>query len=250
MWKFSGVIEYTCEVCGYRDTVSIDDFEIECVASDERQMGPENSYLITYFFDCPQCGQEISLAFDAYEYPVDSLNYVGNTSYGANTKGEPYIEYLREIYYVEDILELYDSISELVTYLKVSPELIRELTSREFEEVIAELFRSKGFQVDLTKRTRDGGKDIIAIHTDVFGIQNKYFIECKHYAETNKVGVDVVRTLHGVKNTKDGPNKTIVATTSTFTTDARKFVEQEIASKWDMSLADYDEIVKWIHDYK
>jgi len=84
----------------------------------------------------------------------------------------------------------------------------------------------------------------------MLGIRNKYFIECKHFSETNKIGVDVVRALHGVKNTKDGPNKTIIATTSSFTDDARKFVEQKMTSKWDMSLADYNDIVRWLKDYR
>jgi hypothetical protein len=51
-------------------------------------------------------------------------------------------------------------------------------------------------------------------------------------------------------NTKDGPNKTILATTSTFTSGAKEFVENEAASKWDMTLADYNEIVKWLNDYQ
>jgi len=84
----------------------------------------------------------------------------------------------------------------------------------------------------------------------VLGIKNKYFIECKRHSEKNKVGVDIVRSLQGVKNTKDGPNKTIIATTSFFTSDAKKFVENEAASKWDMTLADYNDMVNWLNEYK
>lgn len=50
--------------------------------------------------------------------------------------------------------------------LRLSQELMREISPREFEEVVSEIFRSKGFEVDLTKRTANGGKDIIAVHTD------------------------------------------------------------------------------------
>jgi len=149
----------------------------------------------------------------------------------------------------EDLFEFYESIPELITALKSSPYLLRELSPREFEQVVAEIFMSNGFHVDLTKRTRDGGKDIIAIHTDKLGIQTKYFIECKRYSEGNKIGVDVVRALQGVKNTKNGPNKTILATTSSFTADARKFVENEAASSWDMTLVDYNDIVRWLDNY-
>ncbi|MBO6754675.1 MAG: restriction endonuclease, partial [Spongiibacter sp.] len=133
--------------------------------------------------------------------------------------------------------------------IQSDPDLLREIDSRQFEEVVAELFREKGYEVELTKRTRDGGKDIIAISKDHFGIKLKYFIECKHYGEKNKVGVDVVRNLHGVKNTKDGPNKTIIATTSSFTADAVSFAEKEATSSWDISLADYNQLIDWIGAY-
>jgi restriction endonuclease Mrr len=213
-------------------------------------MGAESIYEISCEFDCVNCAHAIALKFEASEYPVECLNFVTNNSSGAQVIGEPEFEYLREIYKAKDLDEFYESIPELISALKDSPYLLRELTSRKFEEVVAEVFRAKGFVVNLTMKTRDGGKDIIAIHTDGLGIQSKYFIECKHYAEDNKIGVGIVRALHGVMNTKDGPNKTILVTTSTFTSDAKKFVETEIASKWDMTLADYDEILKWLNGYQ
>lgn len=249
MWQFSGTIGFSCSSCGYSEDIEIDDFDIECISSSERQMGPENIYELLYEFECPRCRRIISLSFEASEYPVECLSFVINNSTGAETEGEPIIEYLREIYSAEDLLSFYESIPELILELKSSPELVREITPRKFEEVIAEIFRSKGFEVELTKRTRDGGKDIIAISTDKLGIKNKYFIECKRYAEKNTVGVDVVRALQGVKNTKDGPNKTIIATTSFFTEGAREFVENEAASQWDMSLADYNDILRWLNEY-
>jgi len=248
VWRFSGNIQYTCNSCGDGAEISVEDFDIECTGGSERSMGSESIYGITYQFECPECNQSISLAFEASEYPVDCLDFVLNNSSGAKTRGEPVFEYLREIYSAEDVLQFYESIPELLSAIRSRPSLLRDLSSREFEEVIAEVFRAKGFVVDLTKRTRDGGKDIIAIHTDALGIQCKYFIECKHYAEDNKVGVDIVRALYGVMNTKDGPNKTILATTSTFTSGAKGFVEVEAASKWDITLADYDDIVSWLND--
>lgn len=249
MWKFCGSINYQCNRCGASGSIPINDFNIECVGGSERQMGAENIYDLEYEFDCFQCTNPISLSYETSEYPVESLNFVINNSKGASTSGEPCIEYLREIYSARDLLEFYESTQELISALQSSPDLMREITPREFEEVVTEIFRAKGFEVDLTQRTSDGGKDIIAIHTDGLGIKNKYFIECKRYAEDNKVGVALVRALQGVKNTKDGPNKTILVTTSTFTSGAKKFVEQEASSKWDITLADYKTLVGWLNDY-
>jgi len=250
MWKFCGEIGYTCDKCGDIESIAVDDFSIECVGGSERGMGQENVYEISYEFDCSECNHPILLSFEASEYPTEILNFVIDNSKGAVTSSEPGIEYLREIYSARDLFEFYKSIQELITALKSSPDLMREITPREFEEVVTEIFRAKGFEVDLTQRTSDGGKDIIAIHTDSLGIKSKYFIECKRYAEDNKVGVALVRSLQGVKNTKDGPNKTILVTTSTFTSGAIKFVEQEVSSKWDVTLADYDTLVGWLNGYK
>ncbi|MEE2026132.1 restriction endonuclease, partial [Alkalimonas mucilaginosa] len=250
MWKFSGTISYTCDTCGDTGELPVDDFSIECFGGSERQMGAENLYEILYEFDCPECSSPISLHFEASEYPVEFLNFVLNKTTGAQTTGEPEMEYLREIYSAEDLFHLHESIAELISALKESPYLLDKVTPRQFEEIVAEVFRSKGFEVDLTKRTRDGGKDIIAVHTDGIGIKNKYFVECKRYAESNKISVDVVRTLYGVMNTMDGPNKAIIVTTSTFTDDARKFVKQEARSSWDLALVDRAQLLDWLDGYK
>ena len=245
-----GQIHYTCEKCGDSDDIPVEDFSIECTGGSERGMGAESIHELLYEFECTQCHQDISLSFEASEYPVEVLNFVVNNSSGARTDGEPELEYLREIYSAEDLFYLHESVSELITALKSSPYLLGELDSRQFEEIVAEVFRSKGYQVDLTKKTCDGGKDIIAIHTDSLGIKNKYFIECKCYAESNKIGVDIVRSLYGVKNTKDGPNKAILVTTSTFTSGAKKFIESETLSSWDLVLADREQLLSWLYEYK
>lgn len=250
MWKFCGKVECTCKKCGCIETISIEDFSVECIGASERQMGKESIYDLIHEFHCYQCVNPISLSFEVSEYPIECLNFVINKSKGASTSGEPYFEYLLEIYCARDLLEFCRSIEDLISELKSSPELTRELTPTEFEQVVTELFRAKGFKVDLTKRTRDGGKDIIAIHTDKLRIKNKYFIECKRYSEDKKVGVALVRALHGLKNTKDGPNKIIIVTTSTFTSAAKNFVEHEAASKWDITLADFNTLIDWLDDYK
>ncbi len=250
MWEFSGSVEYVCDSCGASDEIPIADFSVECVGGGERQMGPENLYDVMYEFECTDCGIDISLSFQVSEYPAEVLNFTLNKSTGAQTEGGPGFEYVREIYSARDLFYLHESIAELITALKADDQLLGEITSREFEQIVAEVFKSKGYEVDLTKRTRDGGKDIIAIHTDSLGIRNKYFIECKCYSESNKISVDVVRALYGVKKTKDGPNKAIVVTTSTFTSDARKFVENEASSVWDLSLVDREQLLQWLNEYK
>ncbi|MCB6183863.1 restriction endonuclease [Leeia sp. TBRC 13508] len=249
MWQFAGAIRYLCNECDEYGHTDISDFEVENVDCTERAMGAELTYELTLDEVCSNCGYSIEFNFMVYVYPEGCINYVESNIQGASTTDTPVFEYFPELYEAREFDLAIASTKEIILEIQSDPELIRNINSRQFEEVVAELFRNKGFQVELTKRTRDGGKDIIAISTDRFGIPLKYFIECKHYAETNTVGVDVVRALHGVKNTKDGPNKTIIATTSSFSTDAIRFVEKEASSSWDISLADYNQIVTWIDDY-
>lgn len=243
MWHFCGEVNFECENCGKNGCVGVDEFEVEHVYSDERQMGAENAFELRLDENCTDCGEHLYFEFHVYEYPEGAINYVERNHENVISDDEPSLEYFDTYYEVEDFRTAEKTINDIIFEIKENPELIRNITHREFEELIAELFKEKGFQVELTKRTRDGGKDIIAISTDKFGGQLKYFIECKHYSETNKVTVDLVRQLHGVKNTKDGPNKVMLVTTSSFTTDARRFAEKEVNSSWDISLFDFNDII-------
>jgi HJR/Mrr/RecB family endonuclease len=116
-----------------------------------------------------------------------------------------------------------------------------QLDPRAFEEVVAELFEGFGYVVELTKRTRDGGRDVVAIrHTIVK--DDRYLIECKHW-----VGVGVVRELLGVGVAE--PNSgLILASTSGFTADARVFADREQV-RWILALKDRDDIDAWVEEY-
>jgi len=267
MWTFDGDISSTCNNCSEIHVVPVSDFNIECYGGyySENGMGQQNNYELLYEFNCSNCNSEIELNFDATEYPLDVLSYVINNTKGASCSNEPFITYLpeyEEIYIlpdpqiivpdnriITDLNLINANIPALIKFLSENPDHLHKIEPREFEEIIAEIFRSKGFEVELTTSTRDGGKDIIAIQRNVLGFETKYFIECKRYAPINKVGVELIRALHGVKNTRNGPNKVILATTSTFTKGAIDFATNQAPSEWDISLKDYDDILKWIRSY-
>ena len=152
-----------------------------------------------------------------------------------------YVPKTNLIYVPEILLEVND---ELIKRIARNPESIFRISPRKFEEIIAELFIDRGFEVELTKSTRDGGRDIIAIQKQM-NVQTKYLIECKRYARTNKVSMATVQRLFGVKMA-EAANKAILATTSTFTRDARHFASTHM---WDLDLKDYDDIIAWIRAY-
>jgi HJR/Mrr/RecB family endonuclease len=138
------------------------------------------------------------------------------------------------------VLDVSTSLSALVAN---DPQALRRLSPREFEKLIAEIFNTFGYHVELTARTRDGGRDVVAVkHQD--DILYKLLIECKRYSPHRKVGVAHVRELYAVK-TIERATKAILATTSMFTADARR-LEQKLI--YELELKDKDAIVNWALD--
>lgn len=118
------------------------------------------------------------------------------------------------------------------------PESLHSTDPRFFEDLIANVFASFGYDVQLTKRTRDGGRDIVAIGSPD-SIHVKYLIECKRYKRERKVSVEQVRQLFGVQQSERA-TKAILATTSGFTKPARRFAAQHV---WELQLIDFGELI-------
>lgn len=116
------------------------------------------------------------------------------------------------------------------------------LSPREFEELVAELFSKQGFDVELTSETRDGGCDIIATK-NIGGLPFMLLIEWKKYAKGNPVGVSFVRSLLGVQGDRKA-NKAVLVITSRFTKSARDFANRQ---QHLISLMDINDLMRMIH---
>lgn len=131
----------------------------------------------------------------------------------------------------------------LIREIHEHPHTIYTLSSRDFEHLIRELFSGFDYEVELTKQTRDGGVDVVAIkHNEV---HVKYLIECKHPRQGAKIGVGPVRELYGVKEMV-GASKAILATSSFFTEDAQILFNQH---EWELEARDFDGIMDWVASY-
>jgi restriction system protein len=130
---------------------------------------------------------------------------------------------------------------QLVDEVVRDPTILWRLPSRKFEEIVADLLHKNGYTVEVTPPTRDGGFDVFAAHSDLLG-EFLYLVECKRYAPSNKVGVQVVRSLHGVVQASRA-TAGVVMTTSFFTRDAAEF-HQSVSHQ--LQLRDYDSIRRWI----
>ncbi len=149
---------------------------------------------------------------------------------------EPLIEFDRS----NEIIQVRSRFEIVLAEHSISQQSLLELDPRDFEMLIAELWTRFGYEVELTMRTRDGGRDIIAARKQETEI--RILVECKRYAPPNKVGVGLVRALYGVK-VHERASKAILATSSSFTKNAQELLE---AHRWELEGRDYHGILKWI----
>lgn len=123
--------------------------------------------------------------------------------------------------------------------------LLYKLKPREFEEVVAELLRNKNFEVELTKQTRDGGFDLIAVQ-NLAGVPLRFLVECKRHRENRPIGVDIIRSFSNVIQNHDA-NMGLLFTTSYFSPDARQHAEQYMPYRLDFK--DKQDILSWVKAY-
>lgn len=101
-----------------------------------------------------------------------------------------------------------------------SLDALRSLSWQEFELLIAEVYRTEGFQVvEMGGNGPDGGIDLTATAPN----GEHYLIQCKHY-KASKVGVKIVREMLGVL-AKEGAQHAVVTATGEYTKDAIQFAE-------------------------
>lgn len=110
---------------------------------------------------------------------------------------------------------------DLIARLAQQPELMYELDWRKFEELVAELYERQGYEVELTRGSKDGGVDIYALHR----APNAKFLTVvdvkKHHAK-NRVGVELVKQLRSTAADANA-HMGVIATTSYFTRGAKAY---------------------------
>jgi len=134
--------------------------------------------------------------------------------------------------------------TEILRLLQKQPDLAWSLPPRKFEEIVAEILSNQGYEVQLTPASGDGGFDIYAARQDGLG-KFLYLVECKRYVPPNKVGVEIVRSLYGVIQSKRATAGAIVST-SFFTAGAKDF-QRDVEHQ--LQLHDYLSLQQWIKDF-
>ena len=138
-----------------------------------------------------------------------------------------------------------EKVKRIITDVYLDNSTIYRIGPRDFEEMIAELLRKQGFSVELTKQTRDGGYDILAINS-VAGFPLKFLAECKRYAPDRPISVDIIRAFSYVID-KEKANKGIIFTTSYFTRDAK--TEKNSVNGKLLDFMESADIIQWVNKY-
>jgi len=128
----------------------------------------------------------------------------------------------------------------LIEYFAERPDELKRIDRRLFEELTADVFRRFRYDVELTKATRDGGYDVLAVVPSDRSL--RYLVECKRPDLGNKIGVRPVRELVGVRNIEKA-TAAILVTTAEFTPDARAISGR---CNWDLELRDFDGLMDWL----
>ena len=122
------------------------------------------------------------------------------------------------------IFKLYKKLAfnKVYNYFSENYDDIYDISGFDFEILMLEAYRRKKYNVEHTKMTRDGGKDIIIKQNDIWGKTISY-VQCKN--RRGKIGVSCVKEFHSTI-VNDKINRGIIVSTSGFTHDAEKYIEK------------------------
>ena len=240
-----------CNECGYEQIIDSDFFDDDPSSYDhgDNAMGEEIDHLFIAEVDCDICRNSLRVEARCSEYPVGAFNY--DTEYEASgceilikpSVDPDYRDEIDDMVFYEPDEDVLNIVYYDLEQYQQNPELLRTISPTEFETAISEILQRDGFETRVTKKTRDGGKDIIAKYT-AGRIPFIIWVECKQWNENNPVGIDVVEKLSAVQRDKN-INKGVVVTTSYFTKDARDYADEH-----QMSLYDWDDLKDWLEDAK
>jgi len=145
-----------------------------------------------------------------------------------------------ELLYYPEIIPVALDFRRVLVDTVAKPQRLFDLSPRQFEELVADIWKRFGYVTELTRRTRDGGRDVIAIKEAEANL--RILIECKRWSNANRVDVGIVRSLYGVK-IHERSSKAILATTSRFTKAATDFFSEHL---WELEPRDFDGVVEWL----
>lgn len=120
-------------------------------------------------------------------------------------------------------------------------ELLDNISDRDFEFVVGEIWKNKGYEVEVTKKTGDMGMDVLAVKGN-----ERIAIQCKHNKKGTPVGNEIVQKAIGSAHSPYNANKVVVLTSSYFSPSAEKVAKE---SKIPVELINKNKLIEEIIKY-
>lgn len=95
-----------------------------------------------------------------------------------------------------------------------NPSALDRLDWRQLEELVAGAYANDGYEVVLTPRSNDGGRDVIATKPGLGSV--RIFDQVKRYSPGNVVTAETVRAMLGVLTFYGNVSKGVITTTAQF----------------------------------
>jgi len=134
------------------------------------------------------------------------------------------------------------AVRALIQKLYLKKVRLSDLTWQELEDIVSEIFSEKGLKVKQTKRTRDGGRDLI-VSGEIFpGEETQMAVEI---TAQKKVGIDKLSTT--LQKNRHYP-LIMLATSGTFSSGVLK-TKNDPEYQFRLHLKDGESINSWIDSY-
>jgi restriction system protein len=132
----------------------------------------------------------------------------------------------------------------IISKILEEPARIFDLDWRKWEELIAGAYAQDGWDVVLTPRTNDKGRDIIASSQKLGKI--RIVDQVKAYRPGHVVTAEEVRAMIGVLTLDQNVSKGLITTTSTFAPGIFRDADIARLMPYRLELKSRDELVQWL----
>ena len=82
--RIIGNATLSCNSCGKTHALDAEKIHFEFNASEDNNLEGDSRYQAAHQYNCPNCGQAISIGFEVWEFPAGATNYCYHSEQGAS----------------------------------------------------------------------------------------------------------------------------------------------------------------------
>jgi len=136
----------------------------------------------------------------------------------------------------------------MLEIISQDPNEIYNMDPRKLEELIAGAYFEEGYEVELTPRSGDRGRDVVAIMRGIGSI--RIFDQVKRYKISSPVTAEEVRALVGVISSHGNVSKGIITTTSVFAPTLLDDPDIRRLVPYRLDLRPRDKLLPWLESLR